>query len=386
MASRQHREAHLLDRRARSLVGHAGVSVAVEDDRSGEPRRDPAVEVDHALGALRRIVASGVDALVLPAVGGARPSLRGRILNVQRLLHIITHHPLGIVVIQGSRQAPIKCSGIRVEVKLIDVRAIPALRDASRRRGQEAAPHQPALLVQAGDGRDGLQGWGCCPAIGLALPVAARHERRVSGAAVVPEEVKVRVGQEAVLVRVPQHVHGHPLRLYVGAGVSHGNARHLDLRRVEEDLLCERRDVHACIRLAGDVELVRSQLRELVPEEVLQSCASCARGSDVRVLAAAPRAHCCTIGVADTSRTLQDQQVCLLRPRIWVPHEPSSNIDEQGTMLLQHAQDGAAAGPPVQPQHHRHGGGCRRLRLGKPVVQHGPWLRSGGIEEAGPLR
>mmetsp|Transcript_23478 Transcript_23478/g.79606 ORF Transcript_23478/g.79606 Transcript_23478/m.79606 type:complete len:445 (+) Transcript_23478:586-1920(+) len=389
-AAREDREADLLNGHPRAFVRHARIHVAVEDDGRVELWGDPAVEIDHALRALGCIrVAGGVAAGVLPSFRGAGPLSSRRALQVQCLLHLRAVHPLRLIVVLGSGQGPVQRRRISEQVQVVDVRMGPLLGHALR-GGREVAPECRLALrrgggVQRGGGRLD-EGRSCGPTRGLAEPTATGQEGGPAVVACVPQEVEVVIGDEAVLVRVPQHVHGLALRLHVCARVAHRDALDVDLGRMEQNLLCERGDIDACVGLTCDEEAVGSQLRELRCEEVLQRGPRGRGRGDVGVGTITTCLHGGAVRVADPSRALQDQQVRLLGPSIWVPHEAARGVDEQGPLLLHHAKNGAASRAAIQPQNHGRLGGLRRgLNLSVPIVEHRTGLRSRGIEEAGPL-
>lgn len=188
-----------------------------------------------------------------------------------------------------------------------------------------------------------------------------------------------------MLVCIPQHVHRLFLRWQVGARITDSNSCHFDFRRILKNLMGQCWNVDPRVGFACDEELVGLQLWKLL-EEVLHRCTICAGRGDICIVAVAACLHGCTIGVSNTSRTLQDQEVGLLGPGIRVSHEATRGIDEQGPILLQHAQDRAAARSAIQPQHHRQGGCICRFCSSEPVVELGPRFDCSGIQKARILR
>mmetsp|Transcript_31157 Transcript_31157/g.58457 ORF Transcript_31157/g.58457 Transcript_31157/m.58457 type:complete len:223 (-) Transcript_31157:762-1430(-) len=148
VASWEHLVANLLDRRARALVGHARVRVAIEDDGPLHPWRDEPVELDHARH-FRGIIAGVVIALVFPVVRWPGPGSRGRAVHMEGLLDVVPHHPLRSVVVQCARQGPVQRRRIGKQVQLVDVSLLPALREAPGGRCQELAVKQLALGICA---------------------------------------------------------------------------------------------------------------------------------------------------------------------------------------------------------------------------------------------
>mmetsp|Transcript_86585 Transcript_86585/g.120133 ORF Transcript_86585/g.120133 Transcript_86585/m.120133 type:complete len:208 (+) Transcript_86585:290-913(+) len=139
--------ADFLDGRACALIGDAGVSVAIENDRRPQLWSDHAVEINHARLA-RSIVAGVVAAGVLPAIRRARPGGRRGALHMQSCFHIRPHHPLRRVVVQGAWQRPVQGRSVRKEVQLVDVGLLPALGKTTGCGGQELSVQQLALLVR----------------------------------------------------------------------------------------------------------------------------------------------------------------------------------------------------------------------------------------------
>ena len=209
-------EAHRANSLSGSFVRHARIGVAVEHDRrSRKPRRDVPVKVHHAGRSGRRVlVARPPLARVRPAVSRPRPLLRRGLLDVQRGSDVGAAHPRRHVKVQRSRHVVPHHRARTVQGEVVHPRVTPRLREAVGGGEEEPAMRRDALgwinrrVEGSKTGAVRKRHAGCA---GVALPpVACLHagaSRQVQVAvphrAPVPQDVKVLIRHEAVLVTVP---------------------------------------------------------------------------------------------------------------------------------------------------------------------------------------
>jgi hypothetical protein len=135
------------------------------------------------------------------------------------------------------------------------------------------------------------------------------------------------------------------------------------------------------VALARDREGVLCQLGELGLEEVLHRAPGVRGGGVVRVLAALGVVG--AVGVSDPGGALEYHEIRDAIPGVGVLDELALAAHDQRSVLLEHAEDGAAAWPAIEPEHDGLVVRLRALRRCEPVVQ----LRPGpSVEEAGGVR